>query len=69
MRRIRALRCCEGCDIPSIALSAFTRPEDRMLALRAGFTIHIAKPVRPSHLVSAVATLAALVHGGREGER
>jgi CheY-like chemotaxis protein len=69
MRRIRALQCCEGGDMLSIALSAFTRPEDRMLALRAGFTIHIAKPVQPSHLVAAVATLAALIHGGRQGVR
>lgn len=61
MRRIRALECSQGGDIPSIALSAFTRPEDRMRALRAGFTTHIAKPVHPSQLVSALATLAALI--------
>lgn len=61
MRRIRALRCCDGGDIPSMALSAFTRPEDRMLALRAGFTVHVAKPVHPSLLVSTVATLALLL--------
>jgi CheY-like chemotaxis protein len=61
MRRIRALQCCEGGDIPAVALSAFTRPEDRMLALRSGFTLHISKPVRPPDLVAAVATVAALI--------
>jgi CheY-like chemotaxis protein len=61
MRRVRALECSQGGDIPAIALSAFTRPEDRMLALRAGFTMHIAKPVHPTDLVSAVASLAALM--------
>jgi len=65
MRRIRELQCSEGGDIPAIALSAFTRPEDRMLALRAGFTIHIAKPVQPTALVLAAATLIDLV-GQRE---
>jgi CheY-like chemotaxis protein len=70
MRRIRALQCREGGDILAIALSAFTRPEDRMLALRAGFTIHIAKPVAPSDLVAAVASVAALMgHGGRRPAR
>ena len=60
MRRIRGLRCSEGGDIPAIALSAFTRPEDRMQALRAGFTTHVAKPVHPADLVHVVATLASL---------
>jgi CheY-like chemotaxis protein len=70
MRRIRALQCCEGGDIPAIALSAFTRPEDRMLALRAGFTLHISKPVAPPDLVAAVASVAALIeHRGSRPAR
>jgi CheY-like chemotaxis protein len=70
MRRIRALQSGEGGDILAIALSAFTRPEDRMLALRAGFTIHIAKPVAPCDLVAAAASVAALMgHGGRRPSR
>jgi CheY-like chemotaxis protein len=61
MRRVRALPCCEGGDVPAIALSAFTRPEDRMQSLRAGFTMHLGKPVCPADLVSAIAQLAALM--------
>jgi CheY-like chemotaxis protein len=61
MRRIRALQCCEGGDVLAIALSAFTRPEDRMQALRAGFTLHVSKPVAPPDLVAAAATVAALI--------
>jgi CheY-like chemotaxis protein len=61
MRRVRALQCCEGGDVPAIALSAFTRPEDRMQALRAGFTMHLSKPVSPADLVWAMAQLAALM--------
>jgi CheY-like chemotaxis protein len=70
MRRIRALQSREGGDILAIALSAFTRPEDRMLALRAGFTIHIAKPVAPTELVATAARVAALMgHGGHRSAR
>ena len=33
--------------------------EDRLRALRAGFQLHLAKPVQPSELVTVVASLAA----------
>jgi CheY-like chemotaxis protein len=56
IRRVRAL--ADGGDIPSIALTAHTRIEDRAKALRAGFTLHMGKPVRPVDLVAAVKTLA-----------
>jgi CheY-like chemotaxis protein len=58
IRRVRALAVTDGGDIPSIALTAHTRIEDRAKALRAGFTLHLGKPVRPVDLVSAVKTLA-----------
>jgi CheY-like chemotaxis protein len=58
MRRIRALDAALGSEIPSIALTAFTRAEDRKRALAAGFTAHIAKPVDVAHLISAVDRLA-----------
>jgi CheY-like chemotaxis protein len=59
IRRIRALGAAGGGHIPSIALTAFTRAEDVVRALDAGFTLHIAKPVLPSDLVSAVLALAS----------
>jgi PAS domain S-box-containing protein len=43
--------------LPAIALTAFTRPEDRQDALRAGFQIHLAKPVDAEALSAAVARL------------
>lgn len=58
MRRVRALRAAEGGTVPAIALSAFTRPEDRTNALAAGFTLHIGKPVFPNDLVDAAHRLA-----------
>lgn len=58
MRRVRALPKSEGAGVPSLALTAFTRTEDRTKALAAGYTTHVGKPVDPLILVSAVANLA-----------
>jgi len=44
--------------IPAAALTAYARSDDRVKALRAGFQIHLAKPIDPAELVSAVAALA-----------
>ncbi len=60
IRRLRQLGPDAGGDVPAAALTAYTRPEDRQLALDAGFTTHIGKPVNPDDLVSAVARLAAV---------
>jgi len=59
IRRVRALGVADGGSIPSIALTAHTRVEDRAKALRAGFNLHMGKPVRPDDLVAAVKTLAS----------
>jgi CheY-like chemotaxis protein len=57
---IRSIRTLpdEKKGIPTIALTAFARNEDRTRALVAGFNLHMAKPVEPSVLVRAVADLA-----------
>ncbi len=60
IRRIRALDATQGGKIPAIALTAYTRAEDRTKALAAGFTTHIGKPVNPADLVAALENLAAL---------
>jgi CheY-like chemotaxis protein len=44
--------------VPAAALTAYARSEDRVKAMRAGFQIHLAKPIDPTELVAAVATLA-----------
>ena len=58
MRRVRALAHDEGGAVPSIALTAYRREEDKARALAAGFTAHIGKPVDPDDLVAAVQNLA-----------
>jgi CheY-like chemotaxis protein len=58
IRRVRALGADAGGLIPSIALTAFTSDSDRAQAMRAGFTLHMGKPVEAIELVCAVRTLA-----------
>ncbi len=60
--KVRALPPEEGGRTPAAALTAYARVEDRTRALRAGFQMHVPKPVEPSELVAVVANLA-----GRSG--
>ena len=63
LKRVRSLGENRGGRIPAVALTAFARSEDRTRALRAGFLVHVSKPVEPSELI---ATIASVV--GRTGE-
>jgi len=56
IRQLRAMP--EGRGIPAVALTALARSEDRTRALRAGFQMHVAKPVEPAELVAVVTNLA-----------
>jgi CheY-like chemotaxis protein len=62
MRRIR-LHAATA-EIPAIALTAFTRQDDRVKALQAGFTDYLAKPVEPAALAAAIRR--AVARGGEE---
>jgi CheY-like chemotaxis protein len=57
IRRIRSLEAEQGGSIPAIALTAYTRVEERKRAIEAGFQMHLAKPIEPGELVAAVAKL------------
>ena len=43
--------------MPAVALTAFGRPEDRIRSLKAGFNIHLTKPVDPAELTVIVASV------------
>jgi CheY-like chemotaxis protein len=58
IRRIRALAAAQGGNVPAIALTAYARTEDRLQALRAGYQMHVTKPVELSELAAVVASLA-----------
>jgi CheY-like chemotaxis protein len=57
MRRVRKMDPDRGGNIPAIALTAYTRVEDRIRALVAGFQIHIAKPFEPVELLTVVESI------------
>jgi PAS domain S-box-containing protein len=56
--RLRALP--GGRTVPAVALTALARTEDRTRALRAGFQLHVSKPVESAELIAVVQNLAAL---------
>jgi CheY-like chemotaxis protein len=58
IERIRKHRNPLVRHVPAAALTAYARSDDRVKALRAGFQIHLAKPIDPTELVTAVAALA-----------
>jgi CheY-like chemotaxis protein len=49
-----------GGAVPALALTAHARKEDQARALAAGFQLHASKPIEPSELVRAVASLVGL---------
>ncbi|HKG13914.1 MAG TPA: PAS domain S-box protein [Pyrinomonadaceae bacterium] len=58
MRKIRALPAEGGGRVPSVALTAYARTEDRLQALRSGYQMHVPKPVELAELVAVTASLA-----------
>jgi PAS domain S-box-containing protein len=59
IREVRSLPPERGGRVPAVALTAYTRAEDRTTTLAAGFDMHIPKPVQPADVVAVVASLTA----------
>jgi CheY-like chemotaxis protein len=59
LKRIRAWAEARDQWIPAIALTAYAGAEDARRAYRAGFQVHLAKPLESELLVESVARLAA----------
>ena len=57
LRRLRELGH-SAATLPAIALTAFSRMEDRTQALEAGFQEHLVKPLDPQMLISRVSALS-----------
>lgn len=47
----------QGGQIPAIALTAFAKNDDQQKALKAGFQMHLPKPLNPKELIAAIAQL------------
>ncbi|MEH2399257.1 hybrid sensor histidine kinase/response regulator [Nostoc sp.] len=60
IRKLRSLEPEKGGRIPAIALTAYTREEDRLEALTAGFQQHLSKPIDPTKLIAMVVNVLKL---------
>jgi CheY-like chemotaxis protein len=63
IRQIRQLTDQGLRRIPAAALTAYARSGDRAKSLRAGYEMHLSKPIEPAELVAAVGALSR-----RQGE-
>ncbi|MEH2306430.1 hybrid sensor histidine kinase/response regulator [Nostoc sp.] len=54
IHQVRTLTPEQGGQIPAIALTAFARNDDQQEALKAGFQMHLSKPVNPEELIVAI---------------
>ncbi|MDQ3258970.1 MAG: response regulator, partial [Acidobacteriota bacterium] len=59
LSRVRNLPAGIGGRLPAVALTAYARTEDRLRALRAGYQMHVPKPVESAELIAVVSSLAA----------
>ena len=62
IREVRQLPGERGGKLPAIALTAYARVEDRLQALKAGYQMHVPKPVELAELVAVVASVAKRNH-------
>jgi len=59
LSRVRNLPAGVGGRLLAVALTAYARTEDRLRALRAGYQMHVPKPVESAELIAVVSSLAA----------
>ncbi|MDX2097870.1 MAG: PAS domain-containing protein [Leptolyngbyaceae cyanobacterium bins.59] len=57
IQKIRALPPERGGQVPAAALTAYVRGDDRQEALKAGFQMHVPKPIEPLQLLRVVSQL------------
>ena len=57
IRQVRGLPPDGGGKVAAVALTAYTRVEDRLHALRAGYDMHVPKPVELAELVAVAASV------------
>ncbi|MEH2214004.1 hybrid sensor histidine kinase/response regulator [Nostoc sp.] len=57
IHEVRTRTSEQGGQIPAIALTAFARNDDHEKALKAGFQMHLSKPLNPEKLIAAIVKL------------
>ena len=67
--QVRGVLALGAGALPAVALTAFTRLQDRSRAIEAGFQAHLEKPIEPSLLIQTVRKLTAVPapRAAREG--
>jgi signal transduction histidine kinase/ActR/RegA family two-component response regulator len=55
IHHVRSLPANRGGQTPAVALTAYAGKEDRERVLKAGFQVHLPKPVEPVELIRAIA--------------
>jgi PAS domain S-box-containing protein len=65
IQKVRAWESTHGGHVPAVALTAYARVEDRIRALRAGFQVHVPKPVEPFELLATVASLTGYLQASK----
>jgi PAS domain S-box-containing protein len=68
IQMVRKLPAERGGRTPAVALTAYARTEDRLRALRAGYEMHVPKPVEYLELVTVIASLTGR-HCNKNGHR
>ncbi|HKQ73239.1 MAG TPA: ATP-binding protein [Blastocatellia bacterium] len=63
IRRLRSHADKRVSGIHAVALTAYARTEDRLLALQAGFHMHVPKPVDEAELTTVIAALTGRAPG------
>ena len=64
IRELRKQESGRDARLPAVALTAYARVQDRMRAILAGYSTHIAKPVEANELITVVASLAGRLGKG-----
>jgi CheY-like chemotaxis protein len=57
IRKVRTMLPESRKVMPAIALTAYARSDDRIRALRAGYQMHLVKPIEPNELLTVVASM------------
>lgn len=60
IRELRSWAPEQGGRIPAIALTAYTRTEDRIRSMAEGFQVHLSKPANALELLTVVRSLSSL---------
>jgi len=64
--QVRGVLAVGAAALPAVALTAFTRLQDRSRAFEAGYQAHLEKPIQPALLIQTVLELTA-AHAVRKG--